>query len=104
MDYMRDPCTLKCDQEKSDQRSSYGMNARLSGVRVRNPESYPDLLVIYETAHPGNSPYGGPGDVVSPPRHLGGNNYGFADGHVRWSAKIPSFSTKQSTAQPSAPQ
>ncbi len=95
-----EPRRLKCDKDTSRQLSSYGMNSNVSAMRLREPASRPALLVIYETAHPGNSPYGGPGDIVSPPRHMGGNNYGFADGHFMWSEKIPSFKAEQAPAHP----
>ncbi len=43
------------------------------------------VVAVYETAHPGDCPSGGEEDVASE-RHLGGSNYGFADGHAKWHA------------------
>nr|NIQ99670.1 hypothetical protein [Gemmatimonadales bacterium] len=34
---------------------------------------------------------GGRADVTAPPRHLGGNNFGFADGHAGW---VPEHATQ----------
>jgi prepilin-type processing-associated H-X9-DG protein len=58
---------------------------------IPDPES---TVIFYETAHPGDNPSGGPEDVVTPPRHNGGNNYGFADGGADWQTTKPTFGTQ----------
>jgi len=75
---------LKCPGDESGARSSYALNRAVIGKRVTDVEDPAGLVVFYETAHPGENPVGGPEDIVSPARHLGGNNFGYADGHAMW--------------------
>ncbi len=70
----------------------WGLSAKaLSSVKDPSRQ-----VVVYETAHPGKNPAGGKTDVASPPRHMGGNNYGFADGHAAW---IPEPATETQKVQ-----
>ena len=88
------PDVLKCAGDQSGARCSYAMNAALSGKvleDIANPES---VVLFYETAHPGSNPSGGPEDVVTPARHNGGSNYGFAKGTASWETTKPSFGTQ----------
>ena len=69
--------------EVPDLRCGYAYNAALSGV---DAESIPDpmqTVVIYESDAGWNAA-GGPELLPAEARHLGGENYGFADGHVAW--------------------
>jgi prepilin-type processing-associated H-X9-DG protein len=84
MPYIRNEAALKCPKDESWARSSYGMNEALIGKRLLEVEDPAKLVVFYETANPGENPVGGPEDVVSPGRHLNGNNFGYADGHAQW--------------------
>ena len=91
MDYIMDESVLKCPDDESEATCSYGMNEALSGkslAELANPE---EVVVFFETANPGDNPVGGAEDVVDPPRHMGGNNYGFGDGHATWLEEAPSF-------------
>lgn len=90
-DYIKNTAVLRCPADKSNARCSYGMNRGLARIRpaeILNPD---DLVSIYETAHPGDNPSGGPEDVVYPPRHpmsgdslrcYRGNMYGYASGKI----------------------
>ena len=90
-DYIGDESVLKCPEDDSEARCSYGMNAALSGRSVGELENPAEIVVFYETASPGDNPVGGAEDVVDPPRHPNGNSYGFADGHAAVSEEAPSF-------------
>ncbi len=91
--YLRNDFVLKCAEDHSDARCSYGMNRALAGLSLARITNRDQLVVVYETANPGDSPSGGPEDVASPPRHPKGksggifwhrgNMYGYA------SAKAP---------------
>lgn len=83
-DYGTSDRVLKCPDDQSGARCSYGMNSGLSGATVSVMGDPGRKVVIYETARPGDNPTGGKSDVASPPRHMGGNNYGFGDGHAKW--------------------
>jgi hypothetical protein len=59
------------------------MNAALSGADITaipNPEQ---VVLFYETAHPGDNPSGGRDDVA-PQCHQDGSNYAFVKGLARW--------------------
>ena len=83
-EYIRNESVLKCPDDQSKAKCSYGFNSALSGKSPADVLDPSQVVVIYETAHPGDCPSGGEDDVASPPRHLGGNNFGYADGHARW--------------------
>lgn len=90
-DYIKSEDVLKCPEDDSDARCSYAMNEALSGLSLSDLDDPSSVVLFFETAEPGDNPVGGPDDVVSPGRHMGGNNYGFADGHASWSAEVPDF-------------
>jgi len=83
-DYIRNESMLKCPEDQSKAKCSYGFNGALSGKSLADMLDPAQVVVIYETAHPGDCPSGGEDDVASPPRHLGGSNFGYADGHAQW--------------------
>jgi hypothetical protein len=82
---------LKCAGDQSGARCSYAMNAALSGKVLEDIADPESTVLFYETARPGDNPSGGPDDVVTPARHNGGNNYGFAKGTASWETTKPSF-------------
>ena len=84
--------TFKCSADKSAGRSSYGMNAALSGADLNSLPDPKNVVLFYETAHPGDNPSGGPEDVA-PPRHQGTRLYIFADfrNHPVRPGEAPSF-------------
>jgi len=83
-DYVKNEAVFKCPSDPSDAKCSYGMNAGLTAKPVSAIEDLARAVAIYETAHPGDCPRGGKDDLVLPGRHLGGNNFGFVDGHAKW--------------------
>ncbi len=95
------PDQLRCPEDKSGARCSYGMNQALDGKAADEISLDPSKLVLfYETAHPGDNPVGGASDVVSPPRHPDGNNYGYVTGYATVSLKAPSFDPGPPPPQP----
>jgi prepilin-type processing-associated H-X9-DG protein len=82
---------LHCPNDPSHAACSYGMNPQLGGKELASILNPKDVVLLYETAHPGASPHGDPSDVASPPRHNGSNNYAFADGTVRLLKQPPTF-------------
>lgn len=90
MPHVKDQDIFKCRRDGSGEDCSYAMNAALSG-RSLSMLNDTGVVLLYETATPGPCPYGGVEDIADPPRHNGGNIYGFADSHVKWHKKPPSF-------------
>ena len=62
---------------------AYAYNASLSEARIDDIEGAAAVVLIYES-DAGRNAAGGPELLVAVPRHLGGDNYGFADGHAAW--------------------
>jgi hypothetical protein len=89
--YVRDPGVFRCSDDRSGAECSYAMNSALSGKPRSAVRNAARQVVLYETAHPGNCPRGGRSDLPSPPRHLGGQHFGFADGHAKW---VPEHATQ----------
>ena len=95
------PGQLRCPEDRSGARSSYGMNQALDGKAADDlPPDRLKLVLFYETVHPGDNPVGGASDVVSPPRHPDGNNYGYVWGYATVSIKAPSFDPGPPPSQP----
>ncbi|MBM3477200.1 MAG: hypothetical protein FJX75_28360 [Armatimonadetes bacterium] len=67
---------------------SYAMNHKLSRVSLGRVEDPRRTILLYESRTGRRNECdqrGTPGDSVpDPPRHQGGNNFGFVDGHVEW--------------------
>lgn len=89
--YLDSEAALKCFADRTRARSSYGMNRALSGMKVDDINAAGSVILLYETAHPGENPSGGPEDVASPSRHRRGNLYVFLDGLVMKLEEPPSF-------------
>lgn len=89
--YMGSAKLLKCPDDKSGAKSSYAMNAALSGKKESDIANPGQTVLLYETSAPGDSPSGGAEDVASPGRHNRSNNFGFADGHCKWQKQTPEF-------------
>ncbi len=62
----------------------YGFNSKLAGREVTRIQSPQDIVLLFESSDYGSSPSDPGRSLVRPGRHNGGNNFGFADGHVVW--------------------
>ena len=73
---------LACPRAPRDS-SGYAYNAALSGVRVGDLRNPSRTVVIFESD--GAEDHAGGSEMLPErPRHSGGDNYGFADGHAQW--------------------
>ncbi len=84
---------LHCPADHSHAKSSYAMNAALSGKKLSEVRDPQNTVLIFDTSRPGDSPRGGRELVPHPGRHRGGNNFGFVSGYVKWYEydKTPTF-------------
>jgi len=83
--------TLRCPEDLSLGRCSYGMNSSLSGRKAAEIKDAANTVLIYETARSRDVPYGDERDLCSP-RHMLDvylsaargkfNNFVFADFHI----------------------
>jgi prepilin-type processing-associated H-X9-DG protein len=71
-----------CPTAKSSE-PAYALNRLLARVRVGEVSFAAETVGIYESV-PGRNQAGEAELLPSPPRHDGGNNIGFADGHAQW--------------------
>jgi len=91
--YLKSACSFQCPSEPNAYQSAYpeqvdyGYNASLSGVSEASIQHSSDVVLEFEgnqnagdalTASSSNT------SRVYPSRHLGGSNYEFVDGHVKW--------------------
>jgi prepilin-type processing-associated H-X9-DG protein len=79
---------LLCADGPQDGRTNYGVNKYLVERRVPVSDTGATVL-LYESKRAGDSLQGDASDVDL--RHLGGANFVFLDGHVKWSKEIPEF-------------
>jgi len=82
--YLSDPQVLKCPNDLSAARCSYGMNFALSGKPLPEGADPARVVVFYETSAPGSNPTGYQADEVqqSSLRHSNGTLRVLADGSV----------------------
>jgi len=89
MVYLENARLFSCPS--SDLEYAYAMNSALSGVKTEDIGKPSETVLFFESNLGVRNAHGNPDDVAAPPRHDGGNFYAFADGHVAWSMKAPSF-------------
>jgi prepilin-type processing-associated H-X9-DG protein len=63
--------------------SAYAYNDALNRASLAHLSEPASLIAVFES-NAGWNAHGGPELLVKEPRHLGGDNWGFADGHVSW--------------------
>jgi len=81
-DYVKSRDVHRC--EKADEPAvGFAYNASLSGASLADIADPSQVVVIFEGERGWNAA-GGPELLSDEPRHFGGDNYGFADGHVEW--------------------
>jgi prepilin-type processing-associated H-X9-DG protein len=83
MPYIRNEQVFTCPA-KPDLAWGYGFNEKLAGLKERKLEGPAQLVLLYES-DTGEKNAVGAGETLAAPRHQGGLNFGFADGHVKWS-------------------
>ena len=71
-------------QYASPRGNTYGYNSHFDGVAMADVAQSARIILLYDSATPYNAP-----DMVSQtahvrPRHSGGANFAFADGHSKW--------------------
>jgi hypothetical protein len=82
--YVHDRETYRC--RYSAARCAYAFNAALGRGRAEALESPDAVVAIFESDRGWNA-HGGPEVMTDFPRHLGGENVGYPDGHAKWRAR-----------------
>ncbi len=81
--YYRSSDVLRCPSTPRGSEPGYAMNKSLGTVPLKTVIAPADTAGIFESI-PGKDQAGGIELLPVPGRHSGGNDIGFADGHVKW--------------------
>jgi len=81
-EYVKNDSVFLCP-EAPDLRCAYAYNRALSGMRLSDTADRAATVAIFESGVGWNAA-GDASILPAAPRHLEGDNYGFADGHVMW--------------------
>lgn len=75
---------LSClSQPAPENKSSYGLNKNLDNINIIDLANNANIIMVFE-AKIGKNPRGAKELLAYPPRHFGGYNIGFADGHCKY--------------------
>ena len=80
---------LKCP-EAPGLACAYAENGALRGVKVNSLSDPAATIMVFESDK-GPHAIGGPALLTKEPRHFGGDNIGFADGHAQWVSRQALF-------------
>lgn len=81
--YIKDPELLKCPRVKNLSLPSYAMNSYFKGISIAKVKSPGETVLLFDSITGRNR--AGDVSILTPaPRHMGGDNIGYADGHVKW--------------------
>jgi hypothetical protein len=84
-DYVKNPGVYRCTDEP-ELRCAFAYNDRLAGVGLDLLANADKTISVFESDSGWNA-HGGSDLLPYYPRHVTGDNYGFADGSVRWWAR-----------------
>jgi hypothetical protein len=81
-EYLKNPAVFR-DTQVPDLRCAYALNTGAVGLTSSSDPAAARLVAIFASDRGWNA-HGGQELLPATPRHLGGDHYGFADGHARW--------------------
>ena len=81
-EYVKNRDVFRCNKADGLE-CSFAYNTSLSGASLADIADPSQVVVIFESDRGWNAA-GGSELLPDEPRHLGGDNYGFADGHAEW--------------------
>ena len=90
MPYLRNEQVLRCPSAPGLE-CAYAMNRALSGRHQDAVGPTAEQLLLFDSNLGKRNSSGGAGEVADPPRHEGGNNFCFVDGHAKWLAAPVAF-------------
>jgi len=82
-EYLKNRDVFRCPQAGGGSGWDYVYNPLFSSRSMYDVADLANTVVIFES-DAGKNAAGGPELLPDEPRHLGGDNYGFADGHASW--------------------
>jgi len=91
--YLKNEAIYRCPAAL-DLEYGYAMNSALSGMAIEDITSPAWTVIFFDSDVGTRNAAGGSDAVCDPPRHNGGNNYAYADGHCRLEWNAPNFDPK----------
>lgn len=85
--YTKSRTVFRCPEAPVPKLNSYALNSRIEGIQLKQTRS-PDEVVMWFDSCPGMDLAGGTELLSHLPRHMDGDNFCFADGHVRWWRRV----------------
>lgn len=82
-DFAGERRALFCPSAENRDLPSYALNSKLGGVSLNDIKT-PDKFELLFDSVPGKNRVGGLELLPSKPRHKGGDDIGYVDGHVKW--------------------
>jgi hypothetical protein len=79
--------TFRCPHSKN-KRCGFAFNAALGSRRAADTTAGPARLVLFYESDAGWNAHGGPELLPGEPRHFGGDNVSFVDGHAKWVGRL----------------
>ncbi len=95
--YLKNEAIYKCPGAL-DLEYGYAMNAALSGMDIKTIVSPATTVMFFDSDLGTRNAAGGPEAICDPPRHNGGNNYAYADGHATLEWRVPNFDPQAEAA------
>ncbi len=86
--YVKNEAILKCPAAP-ELECAYALNRALAGKNHLAIPRLAEEIIFFESNLGKRNATGTVQDLADPPRHQGGNNYAFADGHCKWSHELP---------------
>ncbi len=86
--YLKNEAIFKCPAAP-DLECAYALNRAFAGKDHGTIVRPAEEVIFFESNLGKRNATGTLKEVADPPRHQGGNNYAFADGHCKWSQELP---------------
>lgn len=86
--YLKNEAIPKCPAAP-DLECAYALNRTVAGRPIAALTQPTEEILFFESNLGQRNATGTLKDLAEPPRHQGGNNYAFADGHCQWSREVP---------------
>ncbi len=103
--YLKNEYVFQCPSAEDQTQSSYGLNRRITGLHLPDLSNPVEAVMDFDSI-PGRNQAGGVELLPEPPRHVDGENIGFIDGHVKFTAegRIPSLEWRPTLLTTGAPE
>jgi prepilin-type processing-associated H-X9-DG protein len=85
--YTKSRTVFRCPEAPVPKLNSYALNSKVERIKLKQIKS-PGEVVMWFESNPGHDLAGGSELIPPLPRHKNGDNFCFADGHVKWWRRV----------------